>query len=95
MKRQMFSGLAAILYLAIILMAGLVQHDHRDGRPFAHRDCQACQIELTFVADVPIVVVPILAGESVELPTPEVQSVSVVSSLFVSTASRAPPVAFA
>ena len=95
MKRQMFSGLACLLYAVVILMAGIISHDHRDSRHFAKRDCSACQLEITFVADVPLVVVPVAVGECVELPTPVHQTFSVVSPLFVATASRAPPFACA
>ncbi len=92
--RKFFANVGAVLlYLSVTLLAGYVPHDHADQSPHAHQDCAACELEIAFVANVPVVIVPVLSGETVTFPTPVSQSFQYVSSLAISTASRAPPVA--
>lgn len=91
MKRRIFNGVVALIYVSVIAIFGVLhQHDHK-AAVGSDTDCAACAWQLSGPADVPVTVVTTgfatVPLEAVALPA----LVLPRAPLLTSTASRVPP----
>jgi len=90
-KRRLAIGFVCWLYVSVALLTGLLQHDHAHRSAGPHKDCAACALQINQITDVPVVSVPVLAGQTVAVTVAPSESVFSAVFFALATASRAPP----